>query len=162
MRLSSKPPRFFVLFHWINSPPSSHSHHQDYYVFEYRSPPLPRGVDPSYPPFFPNEKQQLHTYMWDNLVRVYLLVNFWCQLSSSWLETSVSNSKYIDPFTIHAINVFIYSIWWLAGQWLQPISPTRADFGGFQGSVRSLGPSVPNFDTRRSLEKSEKSEKSFY
>lgn len=70
--------------------------------------------------------------MWDNLVMVYLLVNFWCQLSSSWLETSVSNSKYIDPFTIHAINVFIYSIWWLAGQWLQPISSTRADFGGFR------------------------------
>lgn len=57
---------------------------------------------------------------------------FWRQLSSSWLETSVSNSKYIDPVTIRAINVFVYSIWWLAGQWLQPISPTRADFGGFQ------------------------------
>lgn len=52
MRLSSKPPRF--LCYSIGS-----AHHlavtvttTGYYVFEYRSPPLPRGVDPSYPPLF--------------------------------------------------------------------------------------------------------------
>lgn len=133
------PRVFVVFFHWINSPPSSHSHHQDYYVFEYRSPPLPRGVDPSYPPFFPNEKQQLHTYMWDNLLRVYLLASTIKQLARDFRVKFEIHRSCHNPCN-QCICLFYLMVSW-------SVASANITYKSWFRWISGPSVPVPNFDT---------------